>query len=179
MYSFIVLALGLIHWLSIVKRTLIHKRLYSYSRGESIFFGWLEGSSIEIAYNTKLIITNTFITMIIDPLFIAALGLGIMFFLDEWYFGLCIILSGVALCIEEYGVYREQRREVLDVLDGEFRGQQLEEALNKYDHNKEQVGGSIFDRGAVLASVNDVQKMKVFMNQNQGENQAKKGARIG
>lgn len=178
-YSFIVLLLGILHWLPVLRRMLFYERHYSHGRGESVFFGWLEGTPVDLGFGEKTSISGAFIRTVLDPLFIVFLGLGIMAFLDDHNFGLCVILSAVALFIEEYGFSKEARSRLLDVHDAEYVAEQLELSLSKYDQGETQSSNLGFGMGAVLATPDDAEKMRKYMAENKGKTVNPVSAKLG
>lgn len=178
-YSFIVLLLGIFHWLPILKHSMLSLWSFTHYRGESVFFSWLQDKEANLGFDRNPPITATFIRTVVDPLFIIALGVGIIAFLNETSFGYCIIISGIALLMEEYSIFKAIRNIELDRLDGEYVAQQIEKGLEKYKRIGEpDLGGRVPGRGAVLASPEDAQKMYNYIERNKGRTPKLPGAKI-
>lgn len=168
-YSYLVLIFGFIHWLGSIKRNLLKIKWYSYSRGESVFLGWLEGKrlfNVRLSNNKErpIKISYTFIWMIIEPLFIIFLGFMLIAFEVDAVLGFCLGLSAIALIIEEYVFYRNFRSEQLDIIDAEYRGTRIKEAMARYDLDNDQEFNSVASEGVSLANESDQEKMKNFIN---------------
>jgi hypothetical protein len=105
--------LALAHLIEVRLRRSKNEVIHSYYRGDSLLFGRLEGVSI---YGKT--ITSLHIWMIIEPLFVFAIGIILWCFDDFYQLGGVLILSAICLFVEEYGVYKENQRFILDMLDG-------------------------------------------------------------
>lgn len=179
-YSFIVLFLGILHFLPVAKNTILNDYSFTHSRGESVFFGWLEGTPVDLGFGRKISISGAFIRTVLDPLFITAIGYGVMEFLNEWQFGMCVILSGVALFIEEYSIFSAERNAVLNSLDADYLAKQHEIALSKYNRVDEpQMDGRVSQVGAVLATPGDAEKLRKHMAENKGKTFNTVNAKLG
>jgi len=176
-YSYIVVILGIAHLLSAFSRNLNHEKWFSYSRGKSVFFGWLEGRKIEGSA-----VSDTTIWMILDPLLVLFFGAGVYWLLEDENFGLFLMLSAFALFLEERLAFLERKAEVQDVIDGEYRGRRLEAQIMKF--NEKETGGrdgAVTDSGAVLADpAKHGQEYQAYISgKGRASSQRQEGARIG
>lgn len=175
-YSFFILIFGLIHWGSSIKRNLAYEKWYSYSRGTSVFLGWLEGKTILDGQGE---VTKPLIWIVLEPLFIIIVGLVFVFVLEEGAFGLCLIFSALALSVEEYREYKIFRGKLLDHLDAEFEGEELRREIDKFNQSTGLQYGRVSTQGVVLATDNDPKKMQSYINSGGKKPPKEQGARIG
>ncbi len=89
--------------------------IHSYYRGNSIFFGWMEDKVIG-----GFKINSLAIWMIVEPIFVLFVAYLVEDFLGYSQIGLILKFSAICLFIEEFRVYQENRRFILDMLDGQL-----------------------------------------------------------
>lgn len=126
-FALAVLFLGIAHYISAFIRDFRKEKLYSYSRGESILFGWLVGKHL---FNIK--ITDTAVWVLIEPLFVYLVSLFIGTTPEGE--GLAFVLQISAFCLfcQEYTVFQKKRAMVLDFIDSEIEAAEIFEEVNQY-----------------------------------------------
>lgn len=122
----IVIFLGVLHLIEVSKRRTREEVIHSNFSGDSIFFGWLVGRKIG-----SFKFTSIRIWMIVEPLVV--LLFAYLIHQGFGYSDLAYVLAASAVCLffEEYRLYAENRRFILDLLDGHldavYAGQVQEE----------------------------------------------------
>lgn len=113
-FLIIIVIIGISHIVDVYLRRINREIIHSFHRGDSIFWGWLIGKKIG-----KIVLEDTFVWMIVEPLFVLSISYLIYSFL-EGYNPLAFLLGLSAIClfIEEYKMYTESRRIRLDMRDG-------------------------------------------------------------
>ena len=99
-YSFIVVLLGLFNFAQT-----FFKGQHHLNRGDSVFFSWM--------YQNKKDISNVAVRrrtahLIIEPLFVIALGIAFFNLTNERGFGMFLIISGVAFYFKEFQNYKAE-----------------------------------------------------------------------
>ena len=114
-YIFIglVMIVGIFHLVEVYSRNTKKELVNSYYRGDSLFFGWLEGKKI-----FRIKISMTRIWMFIEPLFILFIAYLVREVLNYNDVALVLTISAGCLFLEEFRVYQENRRIELNLIDG-------------------------------------------------------------
>lgn len=148
-YSIVVVFLGvsniLINW---KKSTISLEKSNSNHRGDSVFFGWLDLIKIKIN-GADLTLSKEFIWLFVEPVFISFLSIFLYSTGYDQNFALFLFLSSIALFLEELREFALKRGELLDIFDGEFKAQRIEQSLAK--HNQAEGKKQLKTTGAVLA----------------------------
>lgn len=122
----IVIILGISHLVSVYTRRAKNEVIHSNYSGDSVFFGWLAGKQIG-----GFEFTPIRIRMIVEPVAVLLLAYLIQQYLGYSELAFVLEISAVCLFIEEYRLYVENRRFILDLLDGHldaaYAGQVQEE----------------------------------------------------
>jgi len=112
-FVFIILLISVAHLIEVYARRLNKTVIHSLYRGDSVFFSWMIG--LKIGGTT---ITPLGVWMIVEPLFLLAVAYLMNSVLGWMELSLVLFVSAICLFLEEYRVYVETRRIILDVLDG-------------------------------------------------------------
>jgi hypothetical protein len=112
-FILITIVLGVGQLVDVYIRRATKDVVHSFYRGDSIFWGWLRGRKIG-----PIIFTDTRIWMLVEPLFILLVANLLSTYLGLNYLSLVLIVSAFCLFLEEYKVYMENRKFILDMLDG-------------------------------------------------------------
>lgn len=109
---YIILLLSVLHFGEVWNRKKNAERIHSYYRGNSLIFSKFIDEEF---FGIK--ITNLFIWMILEPLFVFMISFVLEFIFFDPILGFLFRLSAVALFLEEWRVYAENRNMVLDIID--------------------------------------------------------------
>ncbi|MCI5091186.1 hypothetical protein [Phaeodactylibacter sp.] len=122
----IVIILGIGHLVSVYTRRAKNEVIHSNYSGDSVFFGWLSGKQIG-----DFEFTPIRIRMLVEPFAVLVLAYLIKQYLGYSDLAFVLAVSAVCLFLEEYRLYVENRRFILDLLDGHldaaYAGQVQEE----------------------------------------------------
>ena len=135
-YSFTVVTLGasamITNWR---KSQITYEKPNSYYRGDSIFFNWLDLVKLKIK-GSEIVLNKEFIWLFVEPL--AVLGLAAILFASGFdkNFGYYLLISSIALFMEELRELRINREDILDIFDGEHKAERIEEKLVKYNRTR-------------------------------------------
>lgn len=150
-YSMIVVFLGIsnmiVNW---KKSNITHEKPDSYYRGDSIFFNWLDLVKIRIQ-GSDIVLNKAFIWLFVEPVAILVLSSFLYYSGLDPNFALFLFFGAIALFLEELQELRINRAELLDVFDGEYKAQRIEESLVKHDqvqskHRPKPVGAVLSKR---------------------------------
>lgn len=103
------------HVLDVMIRRRKDEIVHSYHRGDSLFFGWLKGRRIG-----SYIINELTIWIAIEPLFVLFIAWFLKTFLLLDQVALILTVSAFCLFIEEYRVDMDNRKFILDIIDGQL-----------------------------------------------------------
>lgn len=134
-YSWIVMLLGVAHLVKGIRRKNAWVKADSFRRGDSIFFGLLEGKKV-----LNVTITRTLLLTVAEPLIVLSLGL-IVYGLSDPHssFGAFMMISAIALSAEEYQEYLYHQSKTLDMMDSEFESRRLEVAIDNYEAKEKMI----------------------------------------
>lgn len=146
----LLLLLSLMHFFELLRRRIQGKIIHSYQRGKSIFFSFLVGKKIG-----RFKINEVHIWMMIEPLFILAIGniINVVFGLAP--LSLVLSISGICLFFEEVRVYLDNRSLELDIIDSLIDGKKLARLQENYEEkivlqdNTSQIGPNTFETAVI------------------------------
>ena len=128
-FSLLFLCIAVIHFAFILKSKNQRTFDHSYKKGRSTVFYWLEDKCIG-----SFSITPTIISMAIEPVFVFLVGF--VFICFDWNFSLLVMLSSLALFIEELWEYQIKKAQVLNVIDSELDGHRVMTEYRKIESRK-------------------------------------------
>ena len=138
LFWWVIIALSIHQFVNKWIRKKDHNNIHSYFRGESIFFERFIGKKLG-----RFTINQRFVWMIIDPIFLMIISFPLAFWLESQSLVIILRISAVCLFLEEYSVYSENRKMVLDVLDSQIDAeyiasiQQKSQQVIDHNHNSE------------------------------------------
>ncbi|MBL7815684.1 MAG: hypothetical protein JNL70_11765 [Saprospiraceae bacterium] len=125
-FSWTVLILGIVHYISAFVRNLKKAKWHSYHRGESLLFGWLKGKRF---FNN--VITDTTIWMLIEPLFVLLISIPLSKTPDGAALAFVLRTSAACLFFQEYLVFQKKNGAILDLIDQEIESEEIFNEVNQ------------------------------------------------
>ncbi len=134
LFVLVIIIIGIGHLIEMYTRRINKEVIHSFYRGNSLLFGWLEGKEI---FGHK--IKPLTIWMIIEPLFVVTTAFLVQDFLGYKELAVVLYFSACCLFIEEFRVYQENRRFILDMLDGQLDAAFVRELQQEYRGSLENI----------------------------------------